>query len=68
MLWQPYGHIMAILIPVFLHQIAAVSSDIEEIEKEVERYQRGVEDIQPDDDVVAVQRLVDDAEDIAQND
>ena len=67
MVWGCHIYGSPILFVLMLHQIPAVPSDVEEIEEQVERHQCGVEDVQPDDDVVAVQCLVDDAEDIAQN-
>ena len=51
-----------------LLQLPPISPNISEIEHQVGGYQHSVEHIEPDDDVVAVQDLVDDAEDIAQND
>lgn len=46
-------------------QLPSISSNISEIEHQVGGDQHGVEHIEPDDDVVTVQRLVDDAEDVA---
>lgn len=47
-------------------QLPSISPNISEIEHQVGGDQHGVEHVKPDDDVVAVQRLVDDAEDVAQ--
>jgi hypothetical protein len=49
-------------------QLPSISPNISEIEHQVGGDQHGVEHIEPDDDVVTVQRLVDDAEDVAQDD
>ncbi len=46
-------------------QLPSISPNISEIEHQVGGDQHGVEHIEPDDDVVTVQRLVDDAEDVA---
>ena len=48
-------------------QLPSISPNISEIEHQVGGDQHGVEHIEPDDDVVAVQRFVDDAEDVSQD-
>ena len=55
----------SILFPLL--QIPSVPPDIGEIEAQVGGHQQRIEHIEPDYDVVAVQRLVDDAEEVAQN-
>ncbi len=49
-------------------QLPSISSDISKIKHQVGGHQHSIEHIEPDDDVVAVQRFVDDAEDVAQDD
>ena len=48
-------NILALFLRIFLHQIAAVLPYVEEIEKQVGGDQNGIEDVQPDDYIVAVQ-------------
>ena len=49
-----------------LLQFPPISTNISEVEHQICGDQHSIEHVEPDDDVVAVQRLVDDAEDVAQ--
>ena len=51
---------------LLVHQFSAVPTDVQAIEGQVGGHQNGIEDIEPYHDVVAVQRLVDDAKDVTQ--
>jgi hypothetical protein len=51
-----------------VHQLAAVPADLSAVKDKVGSHQCGIEHIKPYHNVVAVQRLMDDAEDVAQYD
>ena len=48
------------------HQFSAVPTDVQAIEGQVGGHQNGIEDIEPNDNVVTVQCLVDDTENVTQ--
>ena len=64
--------VCSILLPIItlfhLFQFAAVTPYVGEVDGQVGGHQQRVENIETDYNVVAVQRLVDNAENVAQND